>query len=403
MDMLDVNFTDDGNTSQLLNLTDFYNDSSTCAARLLGSTEKTFSYPKNLAVISRIIIILYYVIIMLTGLLLNSTVFFLLCKLKQLRTLSFGMASQVLILDTAACIFMMVMGLINAGASDWVLGSIFCIISGFVNKTILLARTCIVLVLACDRFLLIFFAYTYTPKHRPKVMCALSILIWAFTLAVATTLLPGILDCYAFVHITWLCLPNSLCSHQCQIATNVYSLGTLLPASIFPIILFAALFWKADKLRHDNAPAVNNLGSGPNAPRREWRATVFFFLMFVAFFTVSFPQIVVTIVEISAYPGFEEPLWFHVTKIVVEHLFLILFVLDPLIVLLTMEVRVAWTEMVTQRRQNRILSLSEREKRRVNQRPKVPAKEGTQTPQTPNEDLTQGEGAATPIEGESRN
>lgn len=258
-----------------------------CAVRSIRNT-RVLPYSPALTTTVRSFQIIFYIIICTLGITLNSLVIVLVAKYRKLQTLSFGIALQVVVLDSILSSTVLLLRPITSIAKGWLFGEHMCIITAYIYLTYLLLRTLLMFEFVIDRFLSVFFPYSY-PKHSVKVMVVLSIGIWVFSIAVR--IIPGYLDCYAYVSTSYLCVQSARCGPSCIAAANA-NLGFVFgPATVTPIILFGILYWKARRIQKKMVAVTGGGDSGGDVRKREWKATITFFLLFVAVFALTTPVI----------------------------------------------------------------------------------------------------------------
>ena len=157
-------------------------------------------------------------------------------------------------------------------------------------------RTLIMFIFVIDHFLNVFAPYKYL-QHKAKITISLSVASWIFSVGVTVILFPGILDCYTFEPFVWVCSVSGECSYYCFIYTSVLFTLFLTPVTILPVFFYIALYIKAKKVMKilPRTDAAENF-------RREWKATVTFFLLFITVFGLHFPAILIQITITSIYP-----------------------------------------------------------------------------------------------------
>ena len=308
------------------------NDTLTCAARELQRPIK-LPYSPVIAAIMRSFNITYYLLLMVAGISLHTLLFGLVCKFKQLQTLSFVIALKVVAIDFINASIVMPVRFITAVADWWLFGANFCIAQGYLTLICNYSRTLLMLVLVTDRFLTVFLPYFY-PKHRKKIVVCLSLLSWVFTIISSSLSLPWILDCFAFQPVGNYCVPITICGKQCKLILYIITSTIYVPSCIIPLILYGALYIKAKKFR-DSTPLPADADS---APQREWRATITYFLMFVGRFITIFPFFISYIVSTSSTARGPSVVLLILINIF-SNLFALLTVLDPIFIMRDRDVR----------------------------------------------------------------
>lgn len=264
-----------------------------CAAASIGRPVM-LPYSTTLITTMRSIQTVVYLIVVLMGIFLNTLVVVLVAKYKKLHTRSFAIALQVVVLDLILSCTVLILRPVSSIANQWLFGEAMCIITGYLYLTFLLLRALLMLVFVVDRFLTVFYLFTY-PKYSTITMLTLSVAIWMFSLGFRTIGFPGVLNCYSFVATSYLCVHSSRCSAECAVAANV-NLGIVLgPATIIPVVLYTALYVKARMVRKRRqsmvvAPDTNSLNTN-KIFKREWKANFTFFLLFTAVFALTTPVV----------------------------------------------------------------------------------------------------------------
>ena len=284
-------FSGDGSSDEL---------SLTCAERnIVTSGETLGNYSVTAINVVRSFRIVYFTLFFVAAVSLNCLLVFLVIRNKKLRTLSFAIALQVVIIDIAIAVFLCIPAIITTAAGEWILGKEVCVLTGFLAFSLILVRTGLMFVFVIDRFLSVFFPYFY-PKHKVKITVSLSVLTWLFCVVLCSLMLPGILDCYTFNNSINVCIASSTCSRGCSIFSIVAFNVVGLPSAVIPTILFGTLYCKARRLRKEMASLAPSQaiisGEDKALAKREMRATVTFFLLFVSLFAVTIPGTIITIV-----------------------------------------------------------------------------------------------------------
>lgn len=204
-------------------------------------------------------------------------------------------------------------------------------------------------VFVIDRFLSVFFPYFY-PKHKAKITVNLSLFSWVLITALCIIMLPNILDCFTFTTSFNSCYASSTCSDSCSIFSIVAFTLIGLPSTIVPLFLFGALYCKARRLdKNTAAPVASTAGeAGSDAARkREWRATVTFFLLFITLFAVTVPTttIQIAVAQISSFGLVSlPPVWF-VIQAISGGISPLLVLTDPIVILRNRDVREILSEV----------------------------------------------------------
>ena len=262
---------------------------------------------------------------------LNILVIVLVAKFKKLQTLSFGIALHIVVLNLIWTIILS-FGLVNSVANRWIFGKHMCAILGAVFYTIAQQRISTMFVFVIDRFLVVFFPFGY-PKYQKKTVVVLIVISWLLALMIVTS--SSILDCYAFIPDTWLCLLNGACNKICFIAVSILLITTTAPMTVIPIFLYALLFIKARKAKKAMAKT-----SVSTEQLHDWKATITFFLMFLTVFVLILPNLVVSLILRLMYT--EEdimPIGLYVLSIIVTRFLTLPVVTDAIVILKNDDVR----------------------------------------------------------------
>ncbi len=193
----------------------------TCAAESLQND--TVSVDPNYQPYVRYVQLVYYIFIFIFGLPLNWFVILLVIKKKALHTLSFAVAMQVVVLNVFIVSILVSLNIISLSADRWLFGEYVCAINGALNLLTYFTRIFLMLVLVLDHFMTVSIPYFY-PKYRRKVVCTMSSIVWLLLGSYCIILLPGMLDCYAYLSFGYLCLATPSCSPVCNITLNIVSM-----------------------------------------------------------------------------------------------------------------------------------------------------------------------------------
>ncbi len=249
-----------------------------CAAEALWNIT-TITDPPILNVILRYVQLLFCILLFTLGAPLNIIVLVLLAKCKKLRTLSFSIAFQVVLVDLGIVLTVIVPRIIVTAANRWLFGEYICAIQGAFHFITYLLRIFLMFLLVIDRFLTVFVPYKY-PKYRLKVISTTSMLIWLATGFTGIILLPKMLDCYAYSPLIYQCHSTPTCSSICNIVLNFIN-AIVLFSIIIPTLLYGSLFWKARKANRAAALAANDSSKS--------KATITFLVMFITLFATIVP------------------------------------------------------------------------------------------------------------------
>ena len=271
----------------------------TCAERNIMGTSSESQFSPALFITVKVIRIAYFFLLFLLSVSLNCFVIWLVATHKKLHTLSFGVALQVIVLDILFSVSIHLPIVITSIAGRWVLGKEACVLIGFIAFFTGLERTHLMFVFVVDRFLSVFFPYFY-PRHKVKITVSLSAFSWLIVFILSVVSLPGILDCYTFISNLNYCSRSTTCSRTCFIIGNVSFAILAVPSTVVPLFLFGALYCKGRRIRKEMAISPDG-GGCDEAGKREWRATITFFLLFITLFALTIPTttIQITIAQVA--------------------------------------------------------------------------------------------------------
>ena len=316
----------------------------TCAAKSL-SLPTTLPFHIALTTTVQVIQSICYIIIFLLGLFLNTVVIVLVVKYKKLQSRSFIIALQVVVSNVIILLTVYLLRPITAIANQWLFGEYMCIITGFLYITYLLTRSVLMFAFVVDRFLSVFLPYSY-PKHSSKIMIPLCVATWVFAIVARAIGFPGILDCYTFRLSAHLCIHSSGCSPSCAIATNTSISFLFGPTTIIPVILYALLYWKSRKIRKSQAAMIPAAAIGTEAEKvlrnlrkREGKATITFFLLFISVFALTTPAIIITIIATTLARTMGPSPIAYVISSISSTLTACLVIVDPIVILRNSDVR----------------------------------------------------------------
>ena len=320
------------------NSTTYYTDNASdlsCVAMNIQNPE-ALPYPATFLIVLRALQSLVYFLCFFFGGLLNLLVIILVAKYKKLQNHSFGIAVQVSAVNVVLSILYLT-SLISAIAGRWVLGEYLCIISAMLLFITINVRTLLMFVFVVDRFLFVFFPFTY-PKHHRKVVIGLLVVVWVFSIAAGIPPIPPILDCYTFHSRSYLCSHFSECGRDCSLFSSTNYTLIALPATVLPTVLYAILFIKAWKIKK----------SMPSIPKeeseREWKATITFAILFVSLFAATLPSITTNFIINRVYAGSVVPPAVYAAAVVCTALLTVVPVTDAIVILRNRDIREAYQE-----------------------------------------------------------
>ena len=282
--------------------------------------------------------IVYFLMILPLGVLMNTLVIVLVARFKKLKTATFYLALQVIVVDLLNAAILLPTSIANAIAKHNVF-SHYCSILGAVVFFLRSVRTFIMTVLLIDRFCSVFKPFWY-PRVRVKKTVILSLFAWITALVLSVIPCSRLLDCYSFQQYTWTCTMSAGCTYQK--ACTIYNISTVIFMRVlntFAVLLYLMLYCKARKLQNRiEDSSLQNSEARPERQRQEDRANITFFLLFVALIGVSYPatffnqtmnlqQISVTILNASKGIGFQ------FLMVTAQTLHSMLVIIDPVVIL----------------------------------------------------------------------
>ena len=257
----------------------------------------------NAAHVLRYMQITYYLICFPFGVSLNLLVLLLILRFKKLQNITFILAFQVSASDLINATLVFPTSAANAIADRYVFTGL-CTTIGVVVFHMRIARIYLMFVLALDRFLTVFTPFWYQ-RCRMRLIIMLSLAAWTLSFIVALIPVKGLLDCYSFQRHTWACVPSTGCSNKnaCSVY-NSTSIALSNGCNVVSLLLYFIMFCKARQLRNkirtlQKSSAKCEAGmrdAVTESLRRERRANVTFFLLFLSLTGVSIPPFIFFVV-----------------------------------------------------------------------------------------------------------
>lgn len=240
--------------------------------------------------------ITYYLICFPLGVSLNLLVLLLIFRFKKLQNITFILAFQVSASDLVNATIVFPTSAANAIADHYVFTGM-CTAIGIVVFHMRIARIYLMFVLALDRFLTVFTPFWYQ-RCRMRVIIVLSLGAWIVSFIIALIPVEGLLDCYSFQRHTWACVPSTGCSNKnaCSVY-NSTSIALSNGCNVISLLLYFIMFCKARQLRNKIRTLQKssaNCEAGmrdavTESLRRDRRANMTFFLLFLSLTGVSIP------------------------------------------------------------------------------------------------------------------
>lgn len=300
-----------------------------CLATTL-QTASVLPFSTALVIAMRILQVVVFFTFATFGSVLNGLFLYLFYKHKKLQTPSFAVALQIAVLNLLLSLVLYTSLAISSVTDRLLQVEAVCAFLGFFLYLAIPLRVSLIFVLVVDRFLLVFAPFWY-PKKETKFVVAFSLLSYGVMLLVSILFLPGVMDCIGYSEISRACSVNYVCGLPCQILHRVQAMiyGLL---SIVPVFLYGCLYHKARKIGKE--PAAN---IGDSTSKRQWKATITFFLLFLTLSIVTWPGIVLSIVSRSL------PLSpaSYVLNSLRRFLFALLVITDPIVLMRNSDVKEA--------------------------------------------------------------
>lgn len=357
------NMTDLGKmqNSTMLNQTD--NITLTCE-QIQEEYGLSLPIPINVENPLRVVQAVYFIIILVLGVILNVLVIVLTVHFKRLQNITFVLGLQVCICDTLNGTITLPASATNAIAGRFVFTGL-CSVLGFVQFFLGLARTYLMFVLVVDRFCTVFVPFWFQ-RHRVKMTISLTLCAWMLAFTVALIPVKGLLDCYSVRRSGWACFPSQGCSHPGECLTYMWIALTLTNmSSVVSIVMYLILFCKARRLRNlkinivqqPNVNAEEEKAATTQKLKRQRRANITFFLLYLSLIGVSLPPVIFLIIgrAIVFISGKALPTTYSVVEILAGSSFSLLLIIDPIVIMRNEDfrevVRKLWNKMKGKKRE----------------------------------------------------
>ena len=344
MNSIISNWTDYGSGSDTNSMSITENES------LLGLTceerQVEFGYPLPLSMsaaqVLRYMQVTYYFLCFPFGVSLNCLILLLILRFKKLQNITFILAIQVSASDLVNAALVFPTSAANAIADRYVFTGL-CTTIGIVVFHMRIARIYLMFVLALDRFLTVFTPFWYQ-RCRMRVTVMLSLGAWTLSFIIALIPVKGLLDCYSFQRHTWACVPSVGCSNR--YACSVYnstSIAISNGCNVLSLLLYFIMFCKARQLRNkiralQKSSAKCEAGmrdAVTESLRRERRANVTFFLLFLALTGVSIPPFLFFVVgrPIITTLNVVPPPAYVIAGVIGRAMYPLLTIVDPIVIM----------------------------------------------------------------------
>ena len=210
--------------------------------------------------------------------------------------------------------------------------------TGFIVISCGQTRMTLMLVFIIDHYLNVFWPFKY-PKHQVKIVTSLSVAFWLYSLFLQALNLPGVIDCYSFLNFRWMCSPSPTCNNACSLYAAVYFFIVLVPVVVVSIIFHAQVYHKAKKIHKEMAADAAGI-TNDEAHKRERRADVTFFLLFITVFALLAPSFGLNIITavVRLFTGDSELHPVLYTLLVITYdLITLQSILDPVVIMRTQD------------------------------------------------------------------
>ena len=293
------------------------------------------------AITLRYIQVIYYLVSFPLGVFLNLFVVLLILRFKKLQNVTFILAVQVSVGDLINAAIVYPTSAANAIADRYVFTGL-CTTIGFVVFYLRIVRIYLMFVLVLDRFLTVFMPFWYQ-RHRVKVVVPFSLGAWILAFIIGLIPAKGLLDCYSFQRNTWACVPTNGCLHRnaCSIY-NSTAVALSNSCNIVSVILYFSLFIKARKLRNkifilresDESSEIERTAAAQKV-KRERRANITFFLLFIVLVGVNFPPFIFFVLgrPIITSLMITPPQGYTIAGVIGRAMYPLLTIFDPLVIM----------------------------------------------------------------------
>ena len=213
---------------------------------------------------------------------------------KALHTRTFILSLQLLALDFIFILFVHGPIIVTTIVQEWIFGSVLCIVTGMVSHLALYWRCSIVFVLTLDRFLIVFYPFSYRRIAR-SILLVNSIVFFILCFVLVTIPTFGI-GCYKFSDAALFCINTGQChtrKYLCYVTSAIgYGLLIILGGFI-PVGMYIAMYIKARKIQ-SSIPQLGEFDGEDNSSYSEdhsnnQSAKVTVAILFVCLTFLTFP------------------------------------------------------------------------------------------------------------------
>ena len=320
-----------------------------CAARSIQEPPAPLPYSEALILVVKVYLALVFCSTLIAGTVLNIFVLFLVIRYKKLHTLTFGISLQIVVLDFIQLYGAIIFRLVTVITDTWVFGIALCVISGCIFHTVYNARAFLMCVFVIDRFLSIFAPYFY-PRHSKKLTISLCVTFCVIVCLLQLLLLPGLFDCYSFSPTQGLCMLRG-CSYFCTVFGRVYLYLVLVPTTLIPVVLYIWLYCKVKRIKQRDKVVDSVGGEGRSVKdkslkKKDWKAAITFFLLFLNSFLLTTIAILVTIIFVVLHSRWPSPVLYILSAISTSTTSLVV-VADPIVIMRHSDVKEVLCEIKT--------------------------------------------------------
>jgi hypothetical protein len=190
------------------------------------------------------------------GFLLNAMILIMIIKYRSLKHRLMFIAVQIVIIELIYTFFIPPVILVSSIYREWIFGVPLCNIFGVINDGFAMLRFMMTLVLTLDRFISVFFPFTYL-KHAKKMLAVMISIVYLLVFIRVILPLTGILSCYQYIPSNKICTAASSCSNACFGTVLFFIVLIIVFGSFVPLGLYVLLFWKAYRFKKKHTAHFN--------------------------------------------------------------------------------------------------------------------------------------------------
>ena len=269
----------------------FDNDTSVCPVVTQEySTELLEAVNIYLLIVQGIIVS----IIAITGAILTLSLMMIIAMNKELHRRTFIISLQLMVLDMAFIVLVNTSIIITSMAQEWVFGQLWCTVTGFMSHLAAAWRSPIVFVLTLDRFLTIFYPFSYRKIAR-KLLVAVSALLFLLSCVVPVNPLLNV-GCYIFSETALFCIYNGCNTREflCYASNALGFVLLIVVGALLPLGMYIAMYIKPKRIQ-SSAPQLgehegeDSAAHGQQESAANKRANVTVAILFVCLIGLSLP------------------------------------------------------------------------------------------------------------------